>query len=64
MSEITIIDTEFGEFHTCNNCGASAPTPEEIKHHPTCTPGESKKWQDFYEKAYEEEYADDKEVIT
>ena len=63
MDEITTIETEFGTFYTCDNCGATADAPHDIKHHPTCTPGESKFWQDFYEKANEEEETYDKEVI-
>jgi uncharacterized C2H2 Zn-finger protein len=39
----------------CINCGALADTVQEIKHFPGCNPGEAKKWEDFYNEAYEEE---------
>jgi len=55
MDEITKIETEFGTFYTCNNCGATAELPEAIKHHDTCTPGEAKYWKDFYNEANKEE---------
>ena len=32
----------------CNNCGAYADTMENVVHHLTCKPGESKKWEDHY----------------
>ena len=53
--EITVIYTEYGKVCCCDNCGAFASKPEDIKHHSTCKPGESKFWQDFYENANEEE---------
>ena len=37
----------------CNDCGAYADTKENIVHHDTCKPGESRKWAGFY--AEEEE---------
>ncbi len=40
---------------TCNDCGAHADTEAGIKHHATCTAGESEKWIAFYQKAHEEE---------
>ena len=33
----------------CNDCGAHADKPVNVKHHKTCQPGESAKWQKFYE---------------
>jgi hypothetical protein len=36
------------EFWSCNDCGAHADKPENVKHHDSCTPGESKKWEKFY----------------
>lgn len=39
----------------CNDCGAHADKPENVKHHDTCVPGESQKWEEFYNKANEEE---------
>ncbi len=55
MSETTCIETEYGDFHNCNNCGAYALAVEDIKHHKGCRKGESKYWQDFYTKANQEE---------
>jgi hypothetical protein len=43
--------------YVCNNCGAHALQEKDIEHHPTCVPGEAKKWEEFYEKANEEEIA-------
>jgi len=39
----------------CNDCGAHAKTQEGVVHHKTCNPGESKKWETFYDEANEEE---------
>jgi hypothetical protein len=55
MDEITPIKTEYGTFYCCDNCGAHADDPNEIKHHATCKPSESKYWQDYYEQAAKEE---------
>jgi hypothetical protein len=33
----------------CNDCGAYADKKENIVHYDSCQPGESKKWEDFYE---------------
>ena len=35
----------------CNDCGAHAGSPRDVKHHGTCKPGESKKWEEIYENA-------------
>lgn len=43
------------DVYTCNDCGAHANTAKDIKHHPTCKPGESEKWEAYYTKANEEE---------
>lgn len=40
---------------SCDDCGAYGEDPREIEHHATCTPGESKKWEEFYNRANEEE---------
>ena len=32
----------------CNDCGAHASSEEGVVHHKTCKPGESKKWENFY----------------
>jgi len=32
----------------CDDCGAHAGSPRDIKHHTTCQAGESKKWEEFY----------------
>lgn len=45
VEEVTWIDDTIC---VCDNCGAFADSPENIKHHRTCTPGESKKWEKFY----------------
>ena len=39
----------------CNDCGAHADTKENVSHYDSCNPGESKKWEDFYN---EENYTD------
>jgi hypothetical protein len=33
----------------CNDCGAYADKPDKVKHHATCKPGESARWQKYYE---------------
>lgn len=43
------------EHWSCNDCGAHAGKPEQIEHHKTCVPGESKKWEDHYNEANKEE---------
>lgn len=66
MSETThIVDRECDlDIHQCDNCGAYAPKAENIKHHATCTPGEAKKWEKFYEEANaeEEQYNKEEEI--
>jgi len=52
--EVTFIpfekDWDMGEgVYSCDNCGATAQKVEEIQHHRTCTPGESKKWEKYYQ---------------
>ena len=42
----------------CNDCGAHAAKQKDIKHHPTCVPGESEMWEEFYTKANEDEEGD------
>jgi rubrerythrin len=39
----------------CNDCGAYADKKENIQHHPTCVPGEAKKWEEFYDAANRED---------
>ena len=59
MSEYTQVEAP-GDFegareiHSCNNCGAYADKPENVKHHETCTPGEAKKWEKYYEENQDE----------
>lgn len=48
--EITVIDTEYGDFYCCDNCGATSEKASDIKHHKGCKPGESKYWEEFYSK--------------
>ena len=43
---------------TCNDCGTHANTVKDIKHHPTCKPGDSEKWEAYYTKVNEEEGGD------
>ena len=40
---------------SCNDCGAHGTVKEQIVHHKTCEPGESKRWEKFYTEANEEE---------
>ena len=54
--DITHIE-EIGVY-ICNDCGAHARSMDNLRHYPTCKPGESKKWADFYAKANEEEGGD------
>ena len=42
---------------SCNDCGAHAGSSKDIKHHATCSPAESKKWEEFYNEANECETA-------
>ena len=30
----------------CNDCGAHADSKENVVHHKSCTPGESKRWEE------------------
>jgi len=39
----------------CNDCGAQAPTEAQVVHYPTCEPGESAKWEAFYDNAPSQE---------
>lgn len=39
----------------CDNCGAHAKTEVKIRHFKSCKQGESKKWEEIYEKANSEE---------
>lgn len=43
----------------CNDCGGHAQTKEKVIHHKTCQSGESKKWEEIYTKANEEELRGD-----
>lgn len=52
MGEYTRV--EYNVF-VCDDCGAHAEDPREVKHHPTCNPGESRHWEEFYSEANEEE---------
>ena len=46
----------FANIWQCNDCGAHAEGGEQcVTHYATCKPGESKRWEDFYTKANEEE---------
>jgi hypothetical protein len=39
--------------YSCTNCGAhSLESPKDIKHYTGCKPGESKRWEKFYEDAF------------
>ncbi len=54
--EITYMGEDDLDVWSCNNCGAHSLTgPEDIKHHATCTPGEAKHWEKFYNDAEEHE---------
>ena len=46
------------EHWSCNDCGAHANKPENIEHHKTCVPGESKKLEDFYSQPENQDSAD------
>jgi len=49
------IPTEDYTVYSCNNCGAhSLESPKDIKHYARCKPGESKRWEKFYEDAWQE----------
>ena len=53
MCNVMIDKTEVGDFQVCTDCGAYAEVGKTLEHHISCTPGESKKWEEFYEKANE-----------
>lgn len=56
LMEITAIDCEDFTAYSCNNCGAhSTVSAKNIKHHKECKPSEAKYWEDFYNKANEED---------
>jgi hypothetical protein len=48
--ETTFIEIGDGDpgVYVCDNCGADATEASEIKHHATCRPGESKRWEKEY----------------
>lgn len=49
----------FADIWQCDDCGAHAEGGSQmITHYPTCVPGTSKRWEDFYSKANEEEEAE------
>jgi len=50
--EVTWVDHDIV---VCDNCGAHANKIKNIKHYPTCTPGESKKWEAYYDE-WDDEY--------
>lgn len=57
-NEVTEIKLEDDDsVFVCDNCGAYASRAEDIIHYGSCTPGEAKKWERFYEEANEEEAA-------
>lgn len=43
-----------GGFAICLDCGATADIPQAVIHYVTCTPGEAKRWEEFYEQTDEE----------
>lgn len=49
-----VVKIDEGVFQ-CLDCGAHAKTAEQVVHHPTCEPGDARRWENFYEKANEEE---------
>jgi hypothetical protein len=53
-AEITWIEDDVC---VCNNCGAHADSPENIKHFDTCQAGDAEKWEKFYKEAGEMEQA-------
>lgn len=52
MPDVTFIDEV--EVYVCDNCGAFADMVADIKHYKTCTPGEAKYWENFYNFGAEE----------
>lgn len=38
----------------CNDCGAHAGSPRDIKHYDSCKPGECEYWKEFYSRADED----------
>lgn len=34
--------------HVCDNCGAHSDEIKTITHYDSCTPGEAKKWEKYY----------------
>ena len=53
MAETTYI--EEADVYQCNNCGACAQRGSVIEHYSSCKSGEAKWWEDFYNKANEED---------
>jgi hypothetical protein len=48
------------DIFTCNDCGAHASSPEDVKHYESCKPGEAERWGKYYsdpewEKSFTEE---------
>lgn len=52
MTQLTNFDgrtySRFWGMVICNECGARARTIEEVLHFEYCTPGESRKWEKYY----------------
>lgn len=39
--------------YVCNDCGAYSSSERTVKHHKTCSAGESKRWEKFYDEEKE-----------
>jgi hypothetical protein len=47
--ENEILKIDEGIFQ-CVDCGAYAKSKEQIKHYITCSPGEAKRWEEYFSK--------------
>lgn len=44
--------------YVCNDCGAWAEEQDEVVHYPSCSPGESARWQQMYAEEPPEDESD------
>ena len=51
----TYIDDVLCPVWQCDDCGAYAKHKKDIVHYDSCVPGESKMWEEFYDRVNEEE---------
>lgn len=56
--------TNVGGYFICNDCGASSLLRETVRHHPTCQPGESRRWEEYYAELNDDDDAEYEEYLA